>query len=82
MNPLKIGACLAPFEIHKHRDWLFEANRDIELQGFSTYKGLTVELEERIASAKEALRGFEGRLGIHGSYEGFSSTASSTDCFS
>ena len=70
MNPLKIGACLAPFEIHKHRDWLFDANRDIELQGFSTYKGLTVELEERIASAKEALRGFEGRLGIHGPYEG------------
>ena len=70
MTPLKIGACLAPFEIQDHRDWLFEANRDIELQGFSTHKDLTVELEERIASAKKALRGFEGRLGIHGPYEG------------
>ena len=70
MAPLKFGAFLAPFELQVHRDWLFEANRDIELQGFNTHKDLTVELEERIASANEALRGFECRLGIHGPYEG------------
>ena len=39
MTPLKIGACLAPLEIQDDRDWLFEANRDIELQGFSTHNG-------------------------------------------
>ena len=70
MTSLKIGACLATFEILENRDWLFEANRDIEFQGFSTHKDLTVELEERIASAKEALRGFDGRLRMHGPYEG------------
>ena len=58
MNPLKIGACLAPFEIHKHRDWLFEANRDIELQGFSTHKDLEVRpvITVRYLKALEAAK--------------------------
>lgn len=70
MTPLKIGACLAPNEIIDHRDWLFDAERDIELQGFSTHKDLILEFEDRIAAAKEALGGFKGRLGMHGPYEG------------
>ena len=70
MTPLKIGACLAPHEITDHRDWLFDAERDIELQGFSVHKDLTTEFEDRIAAAKAALDGFTGRLGIHGPYEG------------
>lgn len=70
MTPLKIGACLAPHEIADHRDWLFGAGRDIELQGFSTHKDLTTEFEDRIAAAKAALNGFAGRLGLHGPYEG------------
>ena len=70
MTPLKIGACLEPHEILDHRDWLFDAERDLELQGFSTYKDLTTEFEDRISAAKEALAGFTGRLGIHGPYEG------------
>ena len=70
MTPLKIGACLAPHEIADHRDWLFDADRDIELQGFSTHKDLALEFEDRIASAKAALKGFRGRLGLHGPYEG------------
>ena len=70
MTPLKIGACLAPHEIADHRDWLFGADRDIELQGFSVHKDLTTEFEDRIAAAKAALNGFNGRLGMHGPYEG------------
>jgi len=70
MQPLKIGACLAPHEITDHRDWLFDADRDIELQGFSTYKDLSTGIEDRISAAKEALKGFNGRLGMHGPYEG------------
>ena len=70
MTPLKIGACLAPHEIADHRDWLFDADRDIELQGFSTHKDLTNAFEDRIAAAQEALKGFGGRLGMHGPYEG------------
>ena len=70
MTPLKIGACLAPHEIADHRDWLFDADRDIELQGFSTHQDLALEFEDRVAAAKSALKGFRGRLGLHGPYEG------------
>ncbi|MEL6573150.1 MAG: sugar phosphate isomerase/epimerase family protein [Pseudomonadota bacterium] len=70
MPQLKIGACLAAAEIAEHRDWLFEADRDIELQDFGSHKSLTTECEDRIAAAKVALDGHKGRLGIHGPYEG------------
>ncbi|MEL7300832.1 MAG: sugar phosphate isomerase/epimerase family protein [Pseudomonadota bacterium] len=70
MTPLKIGACLAPDEIAAHRDWLFDADRDLELQGFSSHRGLTTELEDRVAAAKTALDGFKGRIGMHGPFEG------------
>ncbi|MEM9426085.1 MAG: sugar phosphate isomerase/epimerase family protein [Pseudomonadota bacterium] len=70
MTPLKIGACLKADEITGYRDWLFEANRDIELQDFMTHCALTTELEDRVAAAKGALAGHSGRVGIHGPYEG------------
>lgn len=70
MMPLKIGACLLPHEIADHRPWLFDAERDLELQGFSSHTSLTTEFEDRIAAAKETLGGFRGRLGLHGPFEG------------
>ncbi|MEO0915482.1 MAG: sugar phosphate isomerase/epimerase family protein [Pseudomonadota bacterium] len=70
MTPLKIGACLNAEEIPSHRDWLFETARDIELQDFTTHAALTTELDDRVASAKHALSGHSGRVGIHGPYEG------------
>lgn len=70
MTPLKIGACLTPHEIADHRDWLFEAERDLELQGFSRHADLTAEFEDRIATTQAALNGFNGRRGMHGPYEG------------
>ncbi|HHB80169.1 MAG TPA: sugar phosphate isomerase/epimerase, partial [Aliiroseovarius sp.] len=70
MTPLKIGACLTVREIDTHRDWLFDAERDIELQDFGGYKGLTSEFEDRISAARAALEGHTGRRGIHGPYEG------------
>lgn len=70
MPPLKIGACLKTDEIAAHRDWLFEAERDIELQDFMHHDALTTEFDARIAAAKAALDGHRGRLGIHGPYEG------------
>ncbi len=70
MTPLKIGACLFAQEVEAHRDWLFSVDRDIELQDFSTFEALNVELDDRIAAAKKALAGHNGRLGIHGPYEG------------
>ena len=70
MTPLKIGACLKTSEIATHRDWLFDDARDIELQDFMSHAALGVELEDRIAAAKSALKGHTGRVGIHGPYEG------------
>jgi hypothetical protein len=58
MNPLKIGACLMPHEIEDHRNWLFDADRDIELQGFSLHKDLTTEFEDRISAARKAGKTF------------------------
>ncbi|MEM1149112.1 MAG: sugar phosphate isomerase/epimerase family protein [Pseudomonadota bacterium] len=70
MTPLKIGACLKADEIAAHRDWLFDAERDIEIQDFMSHKALTTELDDRIAVANSALDGHNGRRGIHGPYEG------------
>lgn len=70
MTPLKIGACLKANEIADHREWLFDAERDIELQDFGSHKALTFELDARVEAAKAALEGHTGRLGIHGPFEG------------
>lgn len=70
MPALKIGACLAAREIQEHRDWLFDDERDIEIQDFGSHKALTTEFDDRIEATKTALSGFTGRLGMHGPYEG------------
>lgn len=43
MSPLKIGVCLKTPELQNHRDWLFDAARDIELQDFMTHAALITE---------------------------------------
>lgn len=70
MTALKIGACLHSSEIAAHRTWLFDAQRDIELQDFMTDAALGTQRADRIAAAKAALVGHGGRVGIHGPYEG------------
>jgi len=70
MTPATIGACLRTEEIPAHRDWLFDADRDIELQDFLSHAALTTEFDDRIAGARAALDGHRGRLGIHGPFEG------------
>ncbi len=70
MTPLKIGACLRYREIDAHRDWLFDADRDIELQDFMTHDVLRGNWRGVVAEAKAALEGHAGRLGIHGPFEG------------
>ena len=70
MPPLKIGACLRAAEIEHHKAWLFDTDRDIELQDFGSHAALTTEFEDRIAAANTALDGHKGRRGIHGPFEG------------
>lgn len=70
MTPLKIGAALSIAQIARHRDWLFDHGRDIELQDFMSHASLTSQRAERVAAARAALDGFTGRLGLHGPFEG------------
>lgn len=70
MTPLKIGACLKLAEIDTHRDWLFDAGRDIEIQDFMSHTALGADLDDLIIAAKSTLAGHSGRIGIHGPYEG------------
>lgn len=70
MSPIKIGACLRTVEIPQHKDWLFDTARDLELQDFMSHTALTLDLDLLVDAAKSALDGFEGRLGIHGPFEG------------
>ena len=70
MPPVKIGACLKTSEVSDHRDWLFDHDRDIELQDFMTRDALSEAFEDHIAAARAALDGHTGRRGIHGPFEG------------
>ena len=70
MTPLKIGAALPIAEVATYRDWLFDDNRDLELQDFFRPDVYRNGIQETVDRAKAALDGFERRLGIHGPFFG------------
>jgi sugar phosphate isomerase/epimerase len=70
MLPLKIGACLKHDEIAAHRDWLLDADRDLELQDFMSPEVLSGDWRPLVDAARAALAGHGGRLGIHGPFRG------------
>lgn len=70
MLPLKVGACLKASEIDAHKAWLFDAQRDIEIQDFMTSEALSTDFEDCISAVNAALDGHTGRRGIHGPFEG------------
>ena len=65
-----IGAQLSVLDLDRHRDWLFEKNRDLELPEFCMADILR-NPGPFIDLALEKLRGWQGRLGIHGPFSGF-----------
>ncbi|MCW8843783.1 MAG: sugar phosphate isomerase/epimerase [Rhodobacteraceae bacterium] len=65
-----IGAQLTVLDLPKHRDWLFEKDRDVELPEFCMADILR-NPDPFIDMAKTALDGWDGRLGIHGPFSGF-----------
>lgn len=65
-----IGAQLTVLDLPKHRDWLIEKNRDLELPEFCMADILAAP-DPFIAMARTALDGWSGRLGIHGPFAGF-----------
>ncbi|MCE1237266.1 MAG: sugar phosphate isomerase/epimerase [Hyphomicrobiales bacterium] len=66
-----LGAALDLDIVELHRDWLFERNRDLELQDFFEAQVLDGDWRERAERAKRVLAGWSGRLGIHGPFWGF-----------
>lgn len=65
-----VGAQLSVLDLDRHRDWLFEKNRDLELPEFCMADILRSP-DVFIGMAKERLDGWSGRLGIHGPFSGF-----------
>ena len=65
-----IGAQLSVLDLDRHRDWLVEKNRDIELPEFCMADVLRSP-DTFVGMAREKLDGWGGRLGIHGPFSGF-----------
>ncbi len=66
-----IGAALALEEIPQFRNWLFEKQRDLELQTFHDPAVISGDWQPHAEAARKLLDGYTGRLGIHGPFWGF-----------
>lgn len=66
-----IGACLPVEALSQYRDWLFEADRDIEIQSFFFAEILDGDWRPLAEEACKQLDGHNGRIGIHGPFWGF-----------
>lgn len=66
-----LGAALSLDMVERHRDWLFERQRDLELQEFFEASVLDGDWRDRAARTRRVLDGYTGRLGIHGPFWGF-----------
>jgi len=66
-----IGAAMTLDELEIHRSWLFEKQRDLELQDFTTADVLNGDWAGLAERARKLLNGYQGRLGIHGPFWGF-----------
>jgi sugar phosphate isomerase/epimerase len=79
MTPLIIGAALMIDNIPTHRDWIYAKNRDLEIQDFVRAEVYRDGWQTTVERAKLALNGFEGRLGIHGPFQGLDIACSDPD---
>lgn len=70
MTPLNVGAALMVADLPSCRDWLFEMDRDLEIQDFFLTEVILGDWQARAAAARSVLNGFGGRLGIHGPFIG------------
>jgi sugar phosphate isomerase/epimerase len=66
-----LGACLTVPFIAQYRDWLFDSDRDVEVQGFTSARALDGDWLSVAQEAKRLLDGHKGRIGIHGPTTGF-----------
>src|ERR1700754_1579351 len=66
-----LGAAMTLDDLEIHRDWLFEKQRDLELQSFVEANILNGDWTPLADRTKKLLDGYTGRLGIHGPFWGF-----------
>lgn len=63
-----LGAAMPIGEIGRHRDWLIERDRPLEIQDFCLPMVLDADWRPLIDLAKRKLDGWSGPLGIHGPF--------------
>ncbi|SEA61177.1 sugar phosphate isomerase/epimerase family protein [Rubrimonas cliftonensis] len=66
-----LGACMPLADAPAHLDWLTEGGRSLELQDFVEADLLNGDWRGRVAEARALLGGWQGRLGLHGPFWGF-----------
>lgn len=74
-----LGAAMTLDDLEIHRDWLFEKQRDLELQSFTEASVLNGDWAPLAARARKLLDGHQGRLGIHGPFWGFTIASQDPD---
>ncbi|WP_417271084.1 sugar phosphate isomerase/epimerase family protein [Celeribacter sp.] len=67
-----LGAAMPLDALETHRDWIIDAQRDLELQDFITADVLNGDWMPLVERARGLLDGYSGRLGIHGPFWGLS----------
>jgi len=65
-----VGAALTIESFKLYRDWIFEKNRDLELQDFCFAEILSGDWSGLVSEYKSLLKGYTGRMGIHGPFWG------------
>ena len=65
-----VGAALTIDSLKTYRNWIFEKNRDLELQDFCFAEVLSGDWSGLVSEYKKALDGYTGRMGIHGPFWG------------
>jgi sugar phosphate isomerase/epimerase len=73
--PVSIGAALMTADLAAHREWLLAGQRDLELQDACRPEALDGDWRGLVQQGRELLRGFSGRLGIHGPFIGLTIAA-------
>jgi sugar phosphate isomerase/epimerase len=66
-----LGVALPLAGVRLHRDWIFEKQRDLEIQDFCQADVLEGDWRSLADQCKAELDGYAGRLGLHGPFWGF-----------
>ena len=71
LEPPIVGAALTTATLAIHRDWIFEKQRDLEIQDFFSSATLDGDWRAVAGEVRRLLDGYTGRLGMHGPFWGF-----------